>query len=298
MRYDEVVSLISSPSNDERLEFTARANRLKVAADALTVEEVLEHLDYVGVIPESFGHDSGEEMLYAKYCNALLARALRELGLEARVDAVEVFANFDDYSLVGDAKAFRLSRPPKHQKDFGVEALNKRRKGARFACLVCPLYQYPSKGNQIYELAAECNVTLLSYAHIAFMIKRGPEPRPSLRDIWKEIIDRGSIERKLQLRKVGSPEGYWRRVKGNKDPGTYWRALDRAMLIWAGANEAQWEEARRAASARFRLQAEEQIQFFEREKARVEKLPNATVVKELVVEIDEKIQAIRETVSV
>jgi type II restriction enzyme len=298
MRYDEVVSLICSPSNDERLDFTARANRLKVAADALTVEEVLEHLDYAGVIPESFGQDSSEEMLYTKYCNALLARALRELGLKARTDAADVSANGDDYSIVGNAKAFRLSRPPKHQKDFAVEALNKRRKGANFACLVCPLYQYPDKGSQIYELAAKCNVTLLSYSHLAFMIKRGPQPRPSLRDIWKEIIDRGSIKRKLQLRKVGSPEGYWRRVKGNTDPGTYWRALDMAMLAWAGANEAQWEEARRAASARLRLWAEEQIQFYEREKARVEKLPNATVVKELVVEIDEKVQAIRETVSI
>jgi type II restriction enzyme len=198
MRYDEVVSLISSPSNDERLDFTARANRLKVAVDALTVEDVLEHLAYAGVIPESFGDDSSEEMLYAKYCNALLARALRELGPKARADAADVLANGDDYSLVGDAKAFRLSRRPKHKQDFNVEALNRRRKGARFACFVCPLYQYPSKGSQIYELAAECNVVLLSYTHMAFMIKRGPEPRPSLRDIWE----------------VG------RRLKGNRDGDT------------------------------------------------------------------------------
>ena len=126
MRYDEVVSVMCSPSNDERLDFTARANRLKVSADALTVEEVLEHLDYAGVIPESFGHDSSEEMLYAKYCHALLARALRVLGLKARsildrVSAADVSANGDDYSIVGNAKAFRLSRPPKHQKDFNVK---------------------------------------------------------------------------------------------------------------------------------------------------------------------------------
>ena len=72
------------------------------------------------------------------------------------------------------------------------------------------------------------------------------------------------------------------------------------MLAWAGANETQWEEARQAASARLPLHAEEQIQFFEREKARIEKLRHTEVVKELVValRIDEKIQAIRETASV
>jgi hypothetical protein len=111
---------------------------------------------------------------------------------------------------------------------------------------------------------------------MAFMIKRGPEPRPSLRDIWE----------------VG------RRLKGNRDTDTYWRALDAAMVTWAGANKAQWEEARQAAFARLPLQAEEQIQFFERERARIEGLPHAAVVKELVValKIEEKIQAIRETV--
>ena len=289
MRYDEVASQITSLSNDERLDFTGRAARLKTAVDASTAEEVLEHLDYAGLIPECFGHGSSDEKLYAKYCDALLARALRELRLKARsilegTDAAPVSANGDDYSIVGDAKAFRLSRPPMHQKDFSVEAINKCRKGATFAFLVCPLYQYPSKPNQIYELAVKFNVTLLSYTHIAFMIKRGPEPRPSLKGIWKEIIDRGSIQGELQGRKRGPAEGSWRvgkSLKGTRDPDSYWRALDRAMLAWAGANEAMWEEARQAASARLLQQAEEQIQFYEREKARVEKLPNATVVKEL-----------------
>jgi type II restriction enzyme len=143
MRY-EVASLIISPSNVS-LDFTARLNRLKVAVDTATVEEVLKHLDYAGVIPECFGRDSSEEMLYAKYCQALLARALRELGLKARsildrVGAADVSANGDDYSIVGNAKAFRLSWHPKHQKDFNVEGLHKWRKGANFACLVCRLY--------------------------------------------------------------------------------------------------------------------------------------------------------------
>jgi len=257
MRYNEVASQITSLSNNERLDFIARAARLKAAVDALTAEEVLEHLDYSGLIPECFGHGSSDEKLYAKYCDALLARALRELGLKARsilegTDAAPVSANGDDYSIVGDAKAFRLSRPPMHQKDFSVEAINKCRKGATFAFLVCPLYQYPSKPNQIYELAVKFNVTLLSYTHIGFMIKRGPEPRPSLKGIWKEIIDRGSIQGELQRRKRRRQEGSWRvgkSLKGMRDPDSYWRAFDRAMLAWAIGNEAMWEEARQAAAA-------------------------------------------------
>lgn len=148
------------------------------------------HLEYVGVIPESFEHDSTEEKLYAKYCDALLARALRELGLDAhmlseRSGAADVRAEGDGYELVGDAKAFRLSRTAKNQKDFKVETLNQWREGADFACLVGPLYQYPSTNSQVYAQAIRYKVTLLSYTHLDFLIRSGKVDKRSLAELWR-----------------------------------------------------------------------------------------------------------------
>ena len=128
-----------------------------------------------GIIPELLEHDSSEEKLWAKYCDILLAQTLTHLSipaevLRARGDSADVFGRTHAYSIVGDAKAFRLSRTAKNQKDFKVQALNDWRKSNTYACLVSPLYQYPRRISQIYEQAIERNVTLLSYIHLKFLL--------------------------------------------------------------------------------------------------------------------------------
>ncbi len=74
-----------------------------------------EDLIICGVIPEEFDHDSSEEKLWAKYCDILLKHALGFLGIPTQVirtrgNSADVRGETDTYSLVGDAKAFRLSR--------------------------------------------------------------------------------------------------------------------------------------------------------------------------------------------
>lgn len=78
-----------------------------------TPPQLIEALLECGVIPEAFDHDSSEEKLWAKYCDILLAMALRSLGLEssvirARGNSADVLATSASYTVVGDAKAFRL----------------------------------------------------------------------------------------------------------------------------------------------------------------------------------------------
>jgi HindIII restriction endonuclease len=146
---DQVIHVITALCKDKTLDFRGRSERLKQDLDSCTEAEILEHLDEAGLIPECFDHDSTEEKLFAKYCDYLLAASWSALGMEAeaileRTDAADVAARVGEYRVVGDAKAFRLSRTAKNQKDFKVEALDKWRKGAQYACLVCPLYQYPS----------------------------------------------------------------------------------------------------------------------------------------------------------
>ena len=258
----------------------------KCAAVADAIAELdtlllLRHLDEAGIIPERFDHDSTEEKLFAKYCDALLTRALRELGLEAglieeRADAADVLAAFGSYKLVGDAKAFRLSRTAKNQKDFKVEALNQWRKGADYACLVSPLYQYPASSSQIYQQARAYNVTLLSYTHLAFLIRHRPDPA-SLESLW-------------QVAKT-TPEG--------KSATAYWSSVTKTVNEITGTGAKDWDAAVEGAAALLPKQAAEQTAFWDAEKARIMELSPDAAKLELIaaLKIDSRIAVIKESVA-
>ena len=92
-------------------------------------EALLDHLRLCGVVPEQYGRDSSEEKLYSKYTDAVTSESLAAIGLRSslintRADAADVQARGRAYSLVADAKAFRLSRTAKNQKDFKVQAMD------------------------------------------------------------------------------------------------------------------------------------------------------------------------------
>ncbi len=140
--------------------------------------DVVGLIKQIGIIPESFQHDSSEEKLFLKVSEAVLARGFRELGLKATVlkergDSadVQVESKYHKYSLVADAKAFRLSRTAKNQKDFKVAALSGWRKDADYAVLCSPYFQYPLRQSQIYSQSLEHNVCLFSWEHLAFLIQ-------------------------------------------------------------------------------------------------------------------------------
>jgi hypothetical protein len=81
-------------------------------------QAILDHLRLCGSIPEGYRHDSSEEKLYSKYTDALLAESYRYIGLTAavyaeRADAADVEAVAESYSLIADAKVFRMSRTQK-----------------------------------------------------------------------------------------------------------------------------------------------------------------------------------------
>ncbi|KAF0109993.1 MAG: Restriction endonuclease type II HindIII [Rhodospirillaceae bacterium] len=110
---------------------------------------LVDHLRLCGTIPERYGDDTSEEKLYSKYTDALLSAFLKYIGLTAavlteRADAADVEASGGGISLVADAKAFRLSRTAKNQKDFKVEAMHGWKRGRRRAMIVCPIHQLPS----------------------------------------------------------------------------------------------------------------------------------------------------------
>lgn len=122
-------------------------------------------------------HDSKKEKLFSKVSDAVLARAFKEIGLKSTVlkkrsDSADVLAEsyIHGYTLVADAKSFRMSRTAKNQKDFKVTALSGWRRDAEYAVLCAPYFQYPSKISQVYAQAIEQNVCLFSWEHLVFLI--------------------------------------------------------------------------------------------------------------------------------
>ena len=125
MNRTAVIDLIFSLSKDQT-GFETLESRLSDIGKAELLTMILE----CGVMPEVFLHDSSEEKLWAKYSDILLAKSLASLGLKSQVlrvrgDSADVFAESDNYKIVGDAKTFRLSRTAKNQKDFKVEQIKK-----------------------------------------------------------------------------------------------------------------------------------------------------------------------------
>lgn len=84
----------------------------------------------ISSIPEDIAHDSTEEKLYTKVSDIILAKCFLELNMEAivlheRANSADVLvrSKYHNYSLIADAKAFRLSRTAKNQKYFKVESM-------------------------------------------------------------------------------------------------------------------------------------------------------------------------------
>ena len=78
--------------------------------------------------------------------------------LRTRGNSADVYSKSKNYTLVSDAKCFRLSRTAKNQKDFKVKALDDWRRQDTYALLVSPLSQYPVDKSQIYPQAFSQNV--------------------------------------------------------------------------------------------------------------------------------------------
>jgi type II restriction enzyme len=144
----------------------------------LKKEKIVPIITEIGSIPEDIEHDSSEEKLYAKASDVILAKCFQELGLRAsvnkeRANCADVIAKsqFHNYSLVGDANSFRLSRTAKNQKDFKVKSIADWKGDNDYAVLVCPYYQYPKSRSQIYGQALNDNITLFSWEYLSILLE-------------------------------------------------------------------------------------------------------------------------------
>ncbi len=212
MRREQLVNLIFeiAPKRDA---FGILEGELR----AWTREETKGALIECGVMPEMFEHDSSEEKLWAKYSDVLLCLSLNYLGIRSEVirirgDSADVLGRNSTYSIVGDAKTFRLSRTAKNQKDFKIKALDDWRRANDYALLLGPLSQFPSNRSQIYAQAIERNVTLLSYVHLTFLLEYH-NAQDNLAVLWETGRRLGESLPRNQHKKASS----------------YWAEIDRAV---------------------------------------------------------------------
>jgi len=250
-------------------------DQLETSVSGFSPEQLLEALLECGVIPEAFDHDSSEEKLWAKYCDILLAMSLTAFGVKATVirargNSADVLAQGPNYTLVGDAKAFRLSRTAKNQKDFKITALDDWRKADTYACLVGPLTQFPNTRSQIYEQAIKRNVTLISYTHLRFVLEHGSST--SIENLWK----------------IGSDK------TATGIASEYWQGIDTTVVEVCGKTMSELEATKRLELEKLEELGNEGIGYWQDRIKAYQKLSQKEAVDRLIK--SEKIQAKIQTI--
>lgn len=275
---DEIVKLSGKFTDD----YSRVADELASEVKREGSQAILDHLRLCGAIPESYGHDSSEEKLYSKYTDALLATAFVKIGLQSivlteRADAADVEAVVEDYSFVADAKAFRLSRTAKNQKDFKVQAMDVWKRGKPFAIVVCPLYQLPARTSQIYQQAVARNVCVFSYSHLAVIVK--------LADITGQASATHLLHEILRTVQTLVP---------TKDATQYWMALNRTMLSFDKRIPDLWNTEKRATLESLAISKSQALNYLASERERMMLLSREEAIRQLLLmhKIDSRMKVI------
>ncbi len=246
------------------------------------IETLLGHLRLCGVIPEMYAYDSSEEKLYSKYTDiviheAFLSMGLKSLVLKERADVADVECVSDEYSFVADAKAFRLSRTAKNQKDFKVQAMDGWKYGKPYAIIICPVYQLPARTSQIYQQAAARSVCIGTYTHLAVFARYA-----------NKISQVGSLRLMHELFKTVEA------MNPSKNANDYWQVVNRTILDFDTSIREIWQEEKRASVEAIQLSKAEAVGFLAIERERIMGLSKEEAIAEVLQsrKIDKKINAI------
>lgn len=234
-----------------------------------TLDSLLGHLRLCGVIPESYPHDSTQEKLYAKYTDYVIHEAYQQIGLKSvvlqeRADSADVEGLAGDYGFVADAKAFRLSRSAKNQKDFKIQALNDWKYGKPFAMLVVPVYQLPTRSSQIYQQASTQSVCILTYTHLAVLVR------------YAHLVgQKKAIKLTQQLFDAVNA------LNPSKDAITYWQTVNWVLLAFDATISTLWQEEKQAVDEALQVAKQEALQVLADERQRIMSLTHAEAIQEV-----------------
>lgn len=247
------------------------------------IHSLLGHLRLCGAIPEIYGHDTSEEKLYSKYTDvviheAYLAMGFNSLVLKERADVADVECVHKDYSFVADAKAFRLSRTAKNQKDFKVQAMDGWKHGKAYAMVVCPVYQLPSRTSQIYQQAGARSVCIATYTHLAVLVRYAQKKsKNQAMEIVHEVFK--SVEA----------------MNPSKDASSYWQVVNRKILDFDPIFGHIWKEEKQASLESIHISRNEALCFLSSQRERIMRLSKEDAIKEVIRcrKIENKIKAIK-----
>jgi type II restriction enzyme len=244
---------------------------------------LLGHLRLCGAIPEKYGHDTTEEKLYSKYTDVVIHEAYSGMGitsivLKERADSADVEGVTPYYSFVADAKAFRLSRTAKNQKDFKIQAMDNWKKGKPFAMIVCPIYQLPSRTSQIYQQAAARSVCILTYTHLAVLFR------------YAQIASKGNATKLLHdiFKSVEA-------MNPSKDARSYWQTVNIGILNFDQQINPIWKDEKIASIESIFIARDEALTFWANERERIMRLSQKEAIQEVLKlsKIENKIRVIQ-----
>ena len=193
---NDLIFLIESLSK-ERCGFSESARHINEQIAGIDRQCLISLVREIGTIPESLDKSSTEEKLFSKASDCILARSFTELGIPAvavreRGNSADIVAkSIHGYTLVADAKTFRLSRTAKNQKDFKIDTLSNWRGSEHdFAILVAPYFQYPNTASQIYSNALDKQVCLFSWEHVLYLLLNNvsEDENFSLETLWNAPV--------------------------------------------------------------------------------------------------------------
>ena len=262
--------------------------KIKTFKKSFGVDAFADLLRLSGAIPESIQADSSEEKRYSKFTDVLLSVALNELGLaslvlDERSDSADVEAVGNGINLVGDAKAFRLSRTAKNQKDFKVQAMHKWKNGKQHALLVCPIYQLPSSSSQIYHQAETDEVCIFTYSHLSILVRLAS-------------LSSQAEARKLLLTVLDST---FKLLTPSKSAVDYWKSVNTAFISHSALCSRLWSEEKQLINPTIEECKKEALQFYQTERTRIMSLSHSDAIKEILhlTNIDTKIRCVKSVVN-
>lgn len=283
MNYTDLRSLIRENSN---LDFAVASNNLQNILFDINRTDVLSLITEIGIIPEDIGHDSSEEKLYTKVSDILFAKALKEMNFEVAVlrersNFADIIAQskYHNYSLVGDAKSFRLSRTAKNAKDFKVDSMVHWREDNDFSVLTCPYFQYPKSNSQIYRSALNGNVSLFSWEYLYIILSENIQESENvnLRELWNQSYNIMQQTNMADANKcfIQQQDANIREIIGLTEDrfGNYFNNI-KSSIVYRGNKE---------------------IRYYESEIVRIRQLNKEDAIRELLVsmKLDSKIETIR-----
>lgn len=234
------------------------------------IESLLGHLRFCGTIPEAIPHDSSAEKAYSKYTDAVVSASLNFIGLPSVVlDArgnsadVEGVSVSPKYDFVADAKAFRLTRTAKNQKDFKLGALREWKQGKLYGFIVSPSYHLPARRSQIYSQISGYNVSILTFTHLAALVTYSQNSKSDIGSLLHSLLE---VPKLMNPDQAASP---------------YWQALNAHMLSDEALKTA-WLTEKQATVESLDYLKKEGLAYYSQERSRILAMPHDEALRELI----------------